>query len=169
MRRPRLVIDTNIFIPGLIGAVAVPPRTSASTRLLRAWRGDRCTLVLSEALLDEYWRVLQRPPFNITSSRASRLRDAIRDRALMVDPDLSRPILQRDPDDNIALLTAVAGHAEMLVTDNIADFQELAKGAGKRAALRHRGVRIVQLSECLTTIRAMHHDADAIMRRKSPW
>jgi putative PIN family toxin of toxin-antitoxin system len=169
VRRPRIVVDTNIFVPGLIGAIAVPPGKSASAGLLRAWRGDRCTVVLSEPLLDEYWRVMQRTPFSIPSHKAKRLRDAIRSRALMVAPDPRRVILRRDPDDNIVLLTAIAGRAEFLVTDNTADFQEVNVLGHEHGVLRYHGVRIIGLSECLDMIRALHADADQMMRRRSPW
>jgi predicted nucleic acid-binding protein len=167
MPHPRLVVDTNIFVPGLVGVLASPPGRSASAGLIRAWRGERCTLIVSEPLLEEYWRVLQRPPFGVARRNATRLRDVIRSRAVVVVPD-------RDPDDNVVLLTAVRGRADMLVTDNTADFAELASGRMVRRKLhnrelRYRGARVVSLSECLDEIRAMHADADRIMRRRTRW
>jgi predicted nucleic acid-binding protein len=169
---PRLVVDTNIFVPATIGAAASPPGTSAGAGLLRGWRAGFCSLVVSEELLAEYLDVLQRAPFNISSGRATRLIDNVARRAIVVTPKASKRILTKDPDDDVVLKAALAGKAEFLVTDNRRDFDELAATPGKRARgaeLSHRGIRIVGLSECLDAIRATHAGAGRVMRKPSRW
>jgi uncharacterized protein len=160
---PRLVIDTNIFIPGVVGASATPPRLTASAALLRAWRAGFCSVIVSEALLDEYMEVLQRPAFGVERRRAMRLRAQISDRAIEVNVRASRPLLRVDPDDDMVLKTAIAGKAELLVTDNRNHFAEIAALRGGTAELRYRGVHVVGLSHCLghdpstTRERGSHH------------
>ena len=166
---PRIVVDTNIFVPAIVGATAQPPGTSASAGLVRAWRGGLCTLVVSAPLLAEYLDVMQRPQFGVRPARARQLCAAVARAALVVEPDLGRVLLRKDPDDNMVLLTAVAGRADLLVTDNIADFAEIATLPGGTASLRYRGVRVVGLNACLDTIRATHEDADRIMQRRAKW
>jgi predicted nucleic acid-binding protein len=102
---PRLVVDTNIFVPATIGAAAFPPGTSAGAGLLRGWRAGFCSLVVSEELLAEYLDVLQRAPFNISSGRATRLIDNVARRAIVVTPKASKRILTKDPDDDIVGLS----------------------------------------------------------------
>jgi putative PIN family toxin of toxin-antitoxin system len=166
---PRVVIDTNIFIPGVVGASATPPKLTASAGLLRAWRAGFCSVIVSEALHDEYMEVLQRPAFGVGKRRAMRLRARISDRAINVKLPVNRPLLTVDPDDDMVLKTAIAGKAELLVTDNASDFAEIAALRGGTADLRYRGVRVVGLSPCLDTIRALHPNADRIMRRSRRW
>ena len=96
----RVVIDTNIFVPGVVGAIANPPKLSASAELLRAWRGGLCTVIVSDELLAEYLDVLQRPPFSLQRKRAQRIWQAVAGRAVVVSPPLGAPLLTADPNDD---------------------------------------------------------------------
>lgn len=136
---PRLVIDTNIFVPGLVGATATPPKRSASAGLLRAWRADFCSVIVSEELLAEYLDVLQRPAFGVARKRAFRLCEQIAARAIVVTPPVGHPLLEADPDDDMVLKAALAGKADLLVTDNKGDFAEIATLPGGTPDLRYRG------------------------------
>ncbi|MEJ7811327.1 MAG: putative toxin-antitoxin system toxin component, PIN family [Gemmatimonadaceae bacterium] len=167
--KPRIVADTNIFVPAMVGATAQPPGMSASAGLIRGWRAGLCTLVVSAPLLAEYVDVMRRPQFGLAPARAQRLCAVVAKAALEVEPDLGRSLLRRDPDDNMVLLTAVAGRADLLVTDNTTDFAEVATLSGASPGPRYRGVRVVGLGACLDAIRAEHAGADRIMRRRTRW
>ena len=52
---PRLVIDTNVFVSGLISASGAP------AKILRAIRQDRAIHVVSDPIVEEYLRVLDYP------------------------------------------------------------------------------------------------------------
>ncbi len=53
----RVVIDTNLFVRGLLkGPVTIP--------LMQAWKEQRFKLVTSEKLIAELFEVLARPKFN---------------------------------------------------------------------------------------------------------
>lgn len=166
---PRVVIDTNIFVPGVVGAIANPPKGSASAGLLRAWRGGLCTVIVSDELLAEYLDVLQRPPFMLQRKRAQRICHAVAGRAVVVPPPSGASLLTADPNDDMVLKAAVTGKADLLVTDNTADFMEIASPHGERLVLRYRGVQIVGLSECLDRIRGEHVGADRVMRQRKRW
>lgn len=53
---PRVVVDTNLFVRGLLKGPHTLP-------LIQAWKEERFTLVTSEALLAELFEVLARPRF----------------------------------------------------------------------------------------------------------
>lgn len=166
---PHVVIDTNIFVPGVVGAIANPPKLSASAGLLRAWRGGLCTVIVSDELLAEYLDVLQRPPFSLQRKRAQRICQAVAGRAVVVSPPLGAPLLTADPNDDMVLKAAVTGKADLLVTDNTADFMEIGSPHGEGLELRYRGVQVVGLSQCLDKIRAEHVEADRVMRQRKRW
>ncbi len=163
------MLDTNLLVPGVVGATDVPPGPSASASLIRAWAAGYCTLVVSDPLLDEYEDVMQRQPFGIAVRTASKFREVISDRAVVVKVRKSRLLLTRDPDDDMVLKTAIAGKVDMLVTNNVDDFREIAVLPGGTADLCYRGVRVVGLAVCLAAIRAAHADAEHAMRRRRRW
>lgn len=167
--RPRIVLDTNLLVPGVVGATNIPPGPSASATLIRLWAAGYCTLVVSEPLLDEYEDVMQRPPFHIGRRVARKVRLVIARQAIVVAVRPSRPLLTRDPDDDLVLKTAIAGKAELLGTNNTDDFREIAALLGGTPDLRYRGTRVVGIGGCLSAIRAEHADATRAMRRRRRW
>lgn len=164
--RPRLVIDTNILAPGMVGALASPPKQTASAGLLRAWQAGLCSVVVSDDLLDEYRDVLQRPAFGLSPRQARRACDALARLATVVTPLRGRPLLTRDPGDDMVLKTALADKVDFIVTDNIRHFKEIANLPGGTADLRYRGVQVVGLSQALDVIRATHPNAGIVLRRR---
>ena len=69
----------------------------------------------------------------------------------------------------MVLKTAIAGKAELLVTNNGDAFREIAALRGGTADLCYRGVRVVGLATCLAAIRAEHADAEHMMRARRRW
>lgn len=105
----RAVLDTNVLLSGRLGQATRP--------LLVALFAGRFHLVTSRPLLHELTYVLSRPRWRrvLISAECQELLVLIRDEAVMVIP--TRPItVCRDPEDNALLETALAGHADCLVT-----------------------------------------------------
>ena len=119
---PRLVIDTNVFVSGLIsweGSLA---------RLLRVVQGKRAVHLVSDPIVEEYLRVLDYPRIR----RFRKITDAfVADIAAYLVYQTERVELRSrirmspDPDDDLFLNTAVDGRATLLVTGDKTDLLAL--------------------------------------------
>jgi putative PIN family toxin of toxin-antitoxin system len=109
----RAVVDTNLFVSGLILNHGLP------SQLVKTLRQGGFRLVLSEVLLEEYRRVLTRQHF---AQRYGLTPQEIRDfltllaTAQSATPQRQLPVRVRDVKDNPVLATALGGKAEYLVT-----------------------------------------------------
>ena len=106
----KAVIDTNVFISGLIG--------SGNPQLILNSLGDKkFNLIISQALIDELLDVLTRPRFQkyFTYNDIKELASLIQSSAQITSPSVKIQIC-RDPKDNIVLECAVAGEADFIVT-----------------------------------------------------
>jgi putative PIN family toxin of toxin-antitoxin system len=110
----RAVLDTNVYVSGTILARGVP------YELLEAWRRQRFTLVISEAILAEIERVLRYPRirtrYSVTAHDAARLIESLRADALVVPGDIEVSRASDDPDDDKFLACALEGQADCVVT-----------------------------------------------------
>lgn len=109
----RAVVDLNLFVSGLLSRLGAPHR------LVEHLRQDSFVLVISRELRAELEEVLQREKFvrfGLTAERRSGLLSLIDAKAAYVEPDCTLPRVVRDPKDEIVLATALAGHADFLVT-----------------------------------------------------
>jgi len=120
--RPRLVIDTNVFVSGLISGAGSP------AQILRAIQSKRVIHLVSDPIVEEYLRVLDYPRIR----RFKKITDAfIADIAayLVYQTErvevLSRVKMSPDPDDDVFLATAVDGNATFLVTGDKTDLLPL--------------------------------------------
>jgi uncharacterized protein len=125
--RPRLVIDTNVFVSGLISAAGSP------AQILKAIRQRKVIHLVSDAIVEEYLRVLDYPRIR----KFKKISDEfIADIAayLVFQTErvelVSSITLSPDPDDNVFLETAVDGRANFLVTNDKADLLSLRKVEG---------------------------------------
>lgn len=110
----RVVVDTNVWVSGLI----VPD--SPPGRVLRALRDRRFELVVSWKVAEELADVLQRPRLRRYEIEQQDIEDVFRLLApALPTADLEVPI--RDPDDAPAVAAALAGAADLIVTGD-ADF-----------------------------------------------
>lgn len=110
----RVVLDTQVLLRGAVAA-----NNSLTAKIYEAWLDSRFELLLSEAILNEIERVLQRPEvlrkLRFTATEARALVLLVRRRGQLVAPTV-RIRRSRDPDDDKFLECAVAGQAMCLVT-----------------------------------------------------
>ena len=105
---PRVVLDTNVVISGLLGGTA--------TEVIRRWRGGAFDLIVSEEIVSEYEQVLKRPKFKLPEWIVQELLDYIRSKAQWVEPHSIAESVVRDPFDTKFLEAAIAGHADWIVS-----------------------------------------------------
>jgi putative PIN family toxin of toxin-antitoxin system len=115
-----VVIDTNIFISACLG-------NGDSTRVIEAVLLEKVHPLIGTALINEYDAVLSRPHL----FRSSRLNED--ERSTLLDMFFSKCSLQkiyfnwrpnlRDEADNHLIELAIAGNAEVIVTQNLKDFK----------------------------------------------
>ena len=119
---PRLVIDTNVFVSGLISA------TGAPTRILNAIRLNRAIHVVSDPIVEEYLRVLDYPRIRKFEKISDEFIATIAAYLIYQTQrvELISPVkVSRDPDDDMFLQTAIDGSATLLVTGDKTDLLSL--------------------------------------------
>ena len=124
---PRLVIDSNVFISGLISGGGAP------ALILRAIRHKRAIHLVSDPIVEEYLRVLDYPRIR----KFRKISDAfVADIAAYLVHQTERVELvttmqlSPDRDDDVFLTTAVDGHANLLITGDKADLLSLQEVEG---------------------------------------
>lgn len=113
--RPRAVLDTNVFVSGLISPKGPP------AAILRALRAQRFILVSSPPINDEIIKVLNRPNIRDRYGLGDRIFDVafiLWEIAELVT-DIPDVRVSSDPVDNKFLATADAGRADYLVTGDL--------------------------------------------------
>jgi uncharacterized protein len=121
--KPRAVLDTNVFVSGLINPKGAP------AAILRALRSKRFILVSSPPINEEIIEVLNRPYLRDRYGLGDRIFDVSfilwEVAELVIDlPDVK---VCSDPDDDKFLATADAGRADYLVTGDVGDLLRLHK------------------------------------------
>ena len=116
-------------------------------------------------MLAEYERILSDPDFGVAPSTAKQWCSALRRVATVVTVLRSTPLLKIDPADDMVLKTALAGKADLLVTNNVRHFREVSTLPGGTADLRYRGVQVVGLTACWDDIKSRHPQVEARVRR----
>jgi putative PIN family toxin of toxin-antitoxin system len=111
----KVVLDTNVLASGLVG---LPREKSTPGEILRRWHAGSFDLVTSEAILTETARTLTKYYFQKQLPPGKRLAavETLRRRAFVVHIMESVEGVASHPEDDLVLATAVAGHAEYLVT-----------------------------------------------------
>ena len=120
--RPRLVIDTNVFVSGLISAAGSP------AQILRAIQRRKVIHLVSDPIVEEYLRALDYPQIRkfkqITDEFVADIAAYLVYQTERVEL-VSSIRLSPDPDDDVFLETAVDGRANWLVTNDKADLLSL--------------------------------------------
>jgi len=120
--RPRLVIDTNVFVSGLISGAGSP------AQILKAIQRRKAIQLVSDPIVEESLRVLDysqiRKFKKITDEFVAEIAAYLVYQTQRVEL-VSSIRLSPDPDDNVFLETAVDGRANWLITNDKADLLSL--------------------------------------------
>jgi putative PIN family toxin of toxin-antitoxin system len=136
----QILLDTNVIISGLLSGKGPPGQ------LLQAWLDGRFDLVTSHLQLDELRRALGYEKLRDRINPAQ-VRDFVDNIVVMavIVPSVTAVAFSPDPDDNLILATAIAGHADLIVSG---DRQHM-------LALREvEGIPIVTPREALSRLEA---------------
>jgi uncharacterized protein len=107
----RVVIDTNIFLAGLLNA------EGGAAKIIRAFQEGEFDLVVTSEVFDEYVRVLHLFDNAIPATQSEELLELVFEKAFKVRPAAARGLCS-DADDEKFISAALAGHAAFLVTKN---------------------------------------------------
>lgn len=120
--KPRLVVDTNIIVSGLITSNTPP------AQILDAVQSKKIVLLVSDEVVVEYLRVLQYPHIRkykkISDEMVSQLTAFFVEESERVEI-LSHIQKSKDPDDDKFLSLAVEGRADFFVTGDKGDLLSL--------------------------------------------
>ena len=105
---PRVVLDTNVLVSGLLGGTA--------TDVIRRWRAGAFDLVISQEIAAEYEEVLKRPKFGLSDWVIQELLDYVRSKAQWVESRGDIEVGARDLSDNRFLEAAIQGKADWIVS-----------------------------------------------------
>lgn len=139
--RVRAVVDTNVWVSGLI-VPASPPG-----RVLAAIRDRRLVAVASWALAEELVEVLRRPKLARYKLTEVDIVDVLALLApLLPDVDTDPPL--RDPDDTAVVSAALAGGAALIISGDA----DLLEDAAARTWLSQRGIEVLTPVEALARL-----------------
>lgn len=107
-KKPRIVLDTNVWLSGLI--FGGQPQS-----LLSLFEDDQITVVISEELLSELRRIINQK-FPLYVPQLELLEASIRQDAELIKLGSQTVTISRDPDDNKVIETALIGECSYIVT-----------------------------------------------------
>ena len=117
----RVVIDTNIFISGLLNL------EGGAAKIINHFKDDIFELVITRDVFEEYLRAIHFFNNNIPSERSEELLEFVFEKAVKIKAANPHGLC-KDTDDEKFLTAAFSGHAEYLVTKNKKDFPRDASG-----------------------------------------
>jgi putative PIN family toxin of toxin-antitoxin system len=108
----RATLDVNVLVSGFATGAGTP------SQLIDQWIRRQFTLVVSEHVLTRLALVWDRPYWSARyqPKEAQRALRLLRNRATIVEPDLTIRRVAEDEEDDLVIATAVAGRVEILVT-----------------------------------------------------
>jgi uncharacterized protein len=123
----RVVLDANTLASGAITT------TGTLASIIDAWRNGKYTVIVSEPILVELERTLQKPYFQqrLTNEQSSRFITLLRKRAILSPITISVHGVATHPEDDLILATALSAKANYLVTGD-AKLQKLGTYSGVR-------------------------------------
>ncbi|MGQ9625849.1 MAG: putative toxin-antitoxin system toxin component, PIN family [Anaerolineae bacterium] len=125
---PRVVIDTNVLVSGLLGG-------ETTAQVIERWLESRFILITSEALLEELAKVIARPKLAMLIPL-----ELICWQAFLAESAVETPLC-RDARDYPVLSAAIAGDADFLITGD-KDLKDDTQLQSEMAAL---GVKILDV------------------------
>ena len=137
----RVTLDTNVLVSAFISK-----RGHSADVLDLIVTFDEITLVLSNAILEEFMDVMNRKEvaarFDYSKTDITRFEASIRGVAEIVAVRSSLKAVREDPDDDVVVNTAIDGRADYIVSGD----------RHLRELKRFQGVRIVSPRAFLTTL-----------------
>lgn len=130
----RAVIDTNLFLSGLLNASGAP------AKLILRWLKGQFEILISEQTMEEYTYVLRHSP-GVEQDKVTHLLNELTSSGVSVIISGTLKTC-KDSDDDKFLETAVIGQASFLVTKNTKHFPHKS----------YQDVRIVKISKFLKEI-----------------
>lgn len=109
------VLDTNVLVSGIVG---IERAESTPGAVLRTWARREFDLILSDHIVTEVVRTLEKPYFarRVQPGQIRLLQQLFVERARLVAPAEVAEGVATHPEDDLILATAVAGSADYLVT-----------------------------------------------------
>jgi uncharacterized protein len=109
----RVTLDTNVLASGVITS-----EQTINGQVIQAWRENKYSLILSEAILTELSRTLSQPYFSarLTAAQIEATVNLFRSEATIVPSIVTVAGVATHPEDDLILATALSGRAHYLVT-----------------------------------------------------
>ncbi len=107
----RAVIDTNIFLAGLLNA------DGGAAKIIRSFQDGEFELIVTHEVFDEYVRVIHLFDNDVPAHKSEELLELVFAKADKVRPAAARGLCS-DADDEQFLSAALGGHADFIVTKN---------------------------------------------------
>ncbi len=107
----RAVIDTNIFLAGLLNM------DGGAAKIIQAFRDGEFELIVTHEVFDEYVRVIHLFDNDVPAHKSEELLELVFSKADKVRPAAARGLCS-DADDEKFLSAALGGHADFIVTKN---------------------------------------------------
>lgn len=150
MKRPRVVLDTNVLISAIL--FGGPPR-----EILELVIHGAMDCSLSLPILDELRDVLCRPKFGFSPEQSLQVLEELYAVCDVIQPIERIPMITSDPDDNRILECAAESKAEFIISGDrhLLDLEQ------------YRGIRIVTPSEYLRAIKEKMPQRKSSLRRET--
>jgi uncharacterized protein len=118
----RVVLDTNIVISSALGGALV--------MILEGWDDGRFTVIVTSAILSEYFEVLNRPKFGLKQETIDKIARYLYQFSEFVVPEERIQFIEADPKDDKFLEAAIAGKVDFIVSGdkhllNLKEFQSI--------------------------------------------
>ncbi len=107
----RAVIDTNIFLAGLLNA------DGGAAKIIRAFRDGEFELIVTHDVFDEHVRVIHLFDNDVPPEKSEELLELVFAKATKVRPAAAQGLCT-DTDDEKFLSAALSGNADFIVTKN---------------------------------------------------
>ncbi len=110
----KAVLDSNIFVSGMIKKAGVP------AQILDYWKDEKILLIISTTIIHEAAKVLRYPHiqdrYQLSESEIKGFITALRTQSIIVPRKIKLEIIKEDPTDNKFIEAAVEGQADYIVS-----------------------------------------------------
>lgn len=108
----KVVLDTNVFISGIFW------ETTASAQIIESWKQGKFTLVSSLAIVQELVETLREFRIQLGEELIRSWETIVIENSFIVEPAVRVTVVRDDPSDNKFFEAAVAGGAELIISQD---------------------------------------------------